>query len=181
MTPEEFGQLFDGFTDSAFRLETLPSYNVGGQEAERIAAFRAGRPRPERSVRTDPWLRRIALTSSAGKSWTRVRVLDDPPTDYEQYQLVGYQESQAAGDCIRIVARGQFPAHGPDFWLFDQSTDHAQAVVMHYTPDGVPEEFVHLTGSADVQDLTKRAVAADALAVPFNDYLAGGGAARRAS
>ena len=51
---------FDLFERTAERLEALPAYAVGGAEEERLRAFRLGLPRPERSVRTSPWLARIA-------------------------------------------------------------------------------------------------------------------------
>ena len=100
---------FDLFERSAFRLETLPAYAVGGAEAERLRAFQLGLPRPERSVRTSPWLARIDQTTAAGKSWRRVRVVGWPLTEYERYQMLGYQESATAGDVIRIADRVAHP------------------------------------------------------------------------
>ena len=55
----DLGACFDLFERSAFRLETLPVYAVAAED-ERLRAFRLGLPRPERSVRTSPWLARIA-------------------------------------------------------------------------------------------------------------------------
>ncbi len=57
MTPEEFNAAFDSFRSSAFRLECLQAYAVSAEDA-RLRAFREGLPRPERSVRTSPWLGR---------------------------------------------------------------------------------------------------------------------------
>ena len=57
---------FDLFERTADRLETLPAYAVGGSEEERLRAFRLGLPRPERSVRTSPWLARVARTTATG-------------------------------------------------------------------------------------------------------------------
>lgn len=77
---------------SAFGLETLRACAVPGEE-DRLRAFRLGLPRPERPVRTSRWLRRIAATTAAGKSWHRVRVLDRPLSEDERYRLLGYQEA----------------------------------------------------------------------------------------
>ncbi len=103
-------------------------------EADRIEAFRRGLPRPERSVRTWPWLARIAVNPAAGKQ--RVRVLDEPLTEYQRYQLGGYVESQAVGDEIRVARRGAAPhlaaALATDFWLFDGTT----AVILAYDGEG---------------------------------------------
>jgi hypothetical protein len=110
----EFGARFDEFRHTAVRLEALPGYRVGGREAERIAAWREGRPRPERSVRTDPWLARIAMTTLAsGRGWERVRVFDDPPTAYQRQQIESYREAQAAGDRVVIASRAEVGEIGP--------------------------------------------------------------------
>jgi hypothetical protein len=133
-----FDDLFDGFTDTAFRLETRPQYLVD-EEQEDFATWRAGLPRLERSPRTSPWLRRIQDTTRAGKSWCRVHVIDRPLSEYLRYEVVGYRESAAAGEDVRIADRGSsalLEGLRSDFWLFDGDTDHALAVPMHYDPDG---------------------------------------------
>jgi hypothetical protein len=129
-------ECFDHFQVSAFRLETLPQYVVPAEE-ERIAAFRAGRPLPERSARTSPWLRRVARTTARGKHWSRIHVVDVPLCEYTRFELVTYTESAAAGEDIRIADRN--PALlglRTDFWLFDAETDHPFAAIMEYGPDG---------------------------------------------
>lgn len=138
MTPDEFNAIFDSFTSTVVRLETLPEYAVGGSEEERLQAWREGRPLPERSVRTSPWLARIATSTVAGKSWSRIRIIDDPPTWYQRYQFGAYVESQAAGEQIRIVRRADLPPRRafPDVWVFDAQTAAACAVVMRYDEDG---------------------------------------------
>ena len=73
-------------------------------------------------MRTSPWLARIAETTAAGKSWHRIRAVSWPLTEYERYQMIGYQESAAAGDVIRIADRAahrELAALDRDFWLFD--------------------------------------------------------------
>ena len=130
---------FDLFERTAERLEVLPAYAVGGAEEERLRAFRLGLPRPERSVRTSPWLARIARTTAAGKSWRRIRVLGWPLTEYQRYQLTGYQESAAAGDVIRIADRSAHPelaALDRDFWLFDADGPQPFAALMTYRRRG---------------------------------------------
>lgn len=174
MTPTNLDALFDSFTDSAFRLEALPAYAVGGAEAERIAAHREGRPRPERSVRTSPWLARIACaTVRDGRTWERLRVVDDPLTEYQRYQLESYRESQAAGEQIRLVRRDALPpdADVVDYWLFDRGTAHVCGVELHYTPHGAFERFEHL----DHAQVARREIWARdlfATAEPLNVFLA---------
>jgi hypothetical protein len=168
---------------TAFRLEQREFYNVGGDEAVRIAAFRSGMPRPERSVRTNPWLARIARTTAAGTRWRRLRVLDEPLTEYQRYQVVGgtYLESQTAGDQTLIVSRrlatpwlrfaGGTRLVG-DFWLLDHGLPTEHLVALDYTNDG---QFV---GNRVVGDPAERAamltVATELVedATPLPEYLA---------
>lgn len=173
----DFDALFDSFRDTVFRMETLPAYHVGGAEADRIAAFQQGRPRPERSVRTSAWLARIAVTTvQASKRWSRVRVVDEPLTEYQRYQLESYRESQAAGEQVSLVHRARIKDTirdlGPDFWLFDGDSSDARAAVMRYTDDG---QFVGFDLTDDAQTIMglsflQRTV--QRMAVPLNTFLA---------
>lgn len=164
---------FDKFRHTAFRLETLALYNAA--DDVRFAAYRRGDPLPERSVRTSPWLRRVALTTAAGKSWQRVHVMDQPLTEYERFELIAYVESAAAGEEIRIAERAAEPvatALVRDFWLFDAGTPDAVAALMTYDVDG------RYTGSeitGDAVDLRKCEAERDLAlqhSVPLNAYLA---------
>lgn len=169
--PTAFDALFDAFTHRTFRLEALQSYAVSVEDA-RLRAFREGTPRPERSVRTDPWLRRIAVSTAAGKSWGRVHLVRHPLSEYLRYELVSYVESQAVGEQIGIVDLADVPLlTGPDFWLFDWDTDHPQAVVMHYSSDGQVQEREHVVDPNRIEELNQRRAAVEAAAVPLNTYL----------
>lgn len=172
MTPEDFDALFDSFEHTVVRLETLPEYRVGGAEAERLAAFHAGRPRPLRSVRNDPWLTRIALTTAAGKSWSRVRVVDDPLTPYQRYQLQSHVEAQACGEEVLIARRSLTSNGGPDFWLFDAGRPGARAVVMDYDEQGRWLGAHLVDDPAEVERLAAAVEKVRDVAVPLNEYLA---------
>jgi hypothetical protein len=174
VNPAEFDALFDAARSTIFRLEQLPAYAVGGAEEDRIRAFREGRPRPERSVRTSAWMARIAVTTVAGKSWSRVRVVDQPLTEYERYELESYRESQAVGESISIVLRSTVEAEGPDFWLFDGGTEHARAVLMHYTDDGRLDRRELVEDAELLATLQARREAASATAMPLNEFLVSG-------
>ena len=151
MTPDEFNAAFDTFRVSAFRLETLQGYAIDTEDVW-LRAFREGLPRPERSVRTSPWLQRIATTTMAGKSWSRVRLIRHPPTEYVQYELLSYVESAAVGEEIRIVDLNEHPALaealGPDFWLFDSGQLGGFAVVIHYDTQGAVRGYERIDDSA---------------------------------
>src|SRR5262249_37324866 len=134
----EFDEHFDRAAHSVWRLETLQRYTVE-EEAERIAAWRLGLPRPERSIRTSPWLRRIALRTVEGVAWGRAHVVDEPLSEYLRYELQGYVESAVVGEEIHIAPRGKsadLSQVSPDFWLFDRDMPTACALIMEYDSDG---------------------------------------------
>jgi hypothetical protein len=103
------------FERSAFRLETLPEYNVP-QEAEMLARFKRGEPvdLPD----DHPWLERVRHHCRAGKLMRRIRVVSYPLTDYLRMEMSWYPKSVSAGEDIRIT---EVQLSG-DFWLFDERT-----------------------------------------------------------
>lgn len=175
MDAAAFDALFDQFRHSAFRLEARPFYSVGGAEAERIAAWREHRPRPERSVRTNPWLARVARTTGEGKVWQRLRILDNPLTEYQRYQLTSgsYLESLTAGDDTVLIDRAACGELGdlPDFWLFDALSVRARMVVLEYTEAGAFAGFREVT---DGDEFARLSAVGPLLgrAVPLATYLA---------
>jgi hypothetical protein len=165
---------FDLFERSAFRLETLRAYSAAAED-ERILAFRLGLPLPERSVRTSPWLARIARTTEAGKSWQRVRVVGWPLTEYERYQMTGYRESAAAGDVVRIADRSAHPeltALSRDFWLFDADGQQPFAAIMSYDEDGSYLGSEITTAPEAIEGCKASRRLAERYAVPLDRYLA---------
>ena len=168
---DDLAALYDEFTDTAFRLERWQHYAISAEDPA-FRAFREDRPRPERSVRTSPWLARIAVGVAARKDWSRVRVIEWPLSEYTRYELVAYVESQAAGERIQVVDRADVGDLGPDFWLFDAGTDHAAAVVMHYGADGELLRREPVRDLARVAELDAIRVKAQAAARPLNEFLA---------
>jgi hypothetical protein len=171
VTAEDFAALFDSFEHTAFRLECLQTYDVPAEDAS-LRAFREGTTRPERSVRTSPWLRRVAVTTAAGKQWSRVRLVAYPLTEYTRYELLGYVESQAAGERILLADQDKVGQLSPDFWLFDTGTSSAHAVIMRYTVDGKIDRFDLVTDPAELERLQHIQRTAEANAVTLNDFLA---------
>jgi hypothetical protein len=172
------GDAFRDFQVSAQRLETLPAYSVSG-EAERIAAWREGRPRPERSVRTNDYLREVAENVLAGKQRRRIRIVDHPLSEYIRYQLTGYVESAAAGEEILVAVRrgGQRAAErdlsgmDQDFWLFDAGTLEQRAILLDYDEAGRFAGTREASPGAVAECLRWVDLAAD-YTVPLNAYLA---------
>jgi hypothetical protein len=173
MDSKTFDSLFDTFTDTTFRLEALQAYAVSSEDA-RLRAFREGTPRPERSVRTDAWLRRMAVSTAAGKLWTRVHAVEQPLSEYLHYELISYVESQAVGEQIGIADINAHPRlrEASDFWLFDWATDHTQGVIMHYSDDGRVLDREHVTDQAQLDQLNQVRLIAQQAATPLNTYLA---------
>lgn len=178
MTPEQFDACFDRFRESAWRLEARQQYADPGAD-ERVRAWREGQPRPERSVRTSPWLRRVAVTVAAGKRWGRVHVVRHPLSDYLRYEMVGYVESAAAGEEIRIADQAAHPglaSVGPDFWLFDAGTPDAFAVLMHYDADDRLARYEFTTSPDVLSECCSVQALTVSHSVSLNEYLASAGA-----
>jgi hypothetical protein len=130
----DFEKLFDEFTASAWRLEIQGVYDEP-EEREPLRRFLAGEP-DDLAWMADwfEWIREITL---AGKAFGRVRVVTDPLTSYQRFELGRLTPpALAAGEDIRVLTAGraselQLPTE--DFWLFDD----VRVAVMHFGSDGV--------------------------------------------
>lgn len=171
MSPADYGRLYDEFIHTAFRIETRQEYAVHAEDPS-LAAFRNGTARPERSVRTSPWLARIAGDVIAGKDWGRVRLVEWPLTEYTRWELGSFIESQAAGERILLAPADQVDYAGPDVWLFDLDTDHACAVETIYTDDGAVQDRILVTDPDRLADLRRARDQAVAVSQPLNEFLA---------
>lgn len=165
MTGDDFGKLFTTFRRTAFRLETLPLYDVT-EDAEREAfrRFCDGQPR---APQDREWPKLVASMVAAGKAMQRVRIVRLPLSTYEQFELAwGYPDNIAAGEDIRILpVVGTWPdgIMEHDYWLFDD----AIAVAMNYDSDG------RFLGPAEVSDVAAYCRCRDramAAAIPFAEY-----------
>ncbi|HZD00519.1 MAG TPA: hypothetical protein VFA46_10125 [Actinomycetes bacterium] len=109
----------DNFERSAFRLETLPEYNVP-QEAEWLEAFKRDGSLPRLSPENDSWLKLVSSCGSQRKQLQRVRIVRHPLSDYLRFELALFQASVASGEEIRVTTEHRFGCG--DFWLFDSHT-----------------------------------------------------------
>src|SRR6266536_586088 len=174
MNPEEFDAVFDAFRATAFRLETLPRYSDEEEDAE-LALFLAGKPLPERSTQTVPWLKRVADTTVTGKRWQRVHVVSHPLTDYLRFELVGYEANVSAGEDVRIADRDAHPELAQlqrDFWLFDADTPQVFAMLMHYNTTGQLIDVERTDDPPTIERCRRERHLAVALSVPLRDYTA---------
>lgn len=148
------------YTDTAFRLEVRQSY-AGERE------------HGQRSIHTDPYLRRVAEHTLAGKRRDRVHVVALPLSEYMRYELDAYRENVTVGERVLIAPLSAATAGlGPEFWLFDEDTDHAEAVILHYDDDGAVAEREYVTDRGRIEALTSQARTARRHAVDLDQYLA---------
>lgn len=139
LTDEEFAAVFGRFDTSAFRLELQRAY-LEPSEAATLARWRSGDPQPPTEVPDlADWYDQIRAHTAAGRTVGRVRVQDDPPTDYQSWERWIGAWNTAAGETIQYMTRawahevGLLPAAGDrDWWLFDDTW----LVVMTFDGDG---------------------------------------------
>lgn len=138
MTPRDFNYLFDRFQVEAFRLETLPVYRVA-EEQQWFDQFLDGTIRPLTEIPFfAEWHASIRAATAEGRAVRRVRILDEPPTDYQRFEIWAGQFNSAAGETLLYLTRGRAAELGlpldHDWWLFDQQ----RLAIMRFDPDGRP-------------------------------------------
>ena len=158
----DLGRLFETFTVSAFRLETLPTYNVP-QDTEWLRRFRAGMPRPqERDDR--PWLQTVRRAIVRGARMQRVRMVQSPLTEYQRFQFSwGYPENEGAGEETYILDYEPPGLLRVDFWLFDDS----RVIVLEYDDAG---RFLRPVEAETVEPYRQARDMALKSSVPFREY-----------
>lgn len=150
LTPTDFDEAFRYFRRTAFRLEAQPVYLVD-VERDAYDDYRRGEPRPAPDYGYyATWLDRVQAITAAGRRLDRVRVVEDPPTTYQQFELHMARWNIAAGETLATITRGHAATVGlpadHDWWLFD---DEAVAL-MRFAPDGTPQGGVILTDPTTV-------------------------------
>lgn len=150
----------DSFRSTAFRLETLPSYGVAGEGGLR-------------SLRDNRYLARVARTTLAGRSWARVRIVDDPLPGYQREQIHRvYVESNACGESVYLFPRAEFSHCRSDFWLFDRGERSACAVRLWFDEHGAPARDELVTDPDLLDELHDDALDLLTLATPLGEFLA---------
>jgi len=135
LTGEDWYRHFRTFERTARRLETRDAY----AKADEDAAFRRfldGQAEdPQYGVELEDWtVEVVGVAVAAGKRFARVRVVREPPTDYQRFGLRNARYNVTAGEDIRYLERGraiQLGLPDYDFWLFDE----ARLALMHFTDD----------------------------------------------
>jgi len=120
----------EAFVHDAFRLEAMPHYQVVDEDRA-LEEFLNGRS-PHLVGDRAHWLEFVRTSASTARRIRRVRVIDEPPTDYQRFQL-GWEYFQhvEAGEEIRTLPRAEICTSQTapcDFWLFD---DRCGFTVVH--------------------------------------------------
>lgn len=119
VTGEEFDDLFRQYRHTAWRLETRTFYGVL-HENEPFQRWLVGDDSDIEWFK--PWLKMMRAELATGKRMERVRLIDDPPSDYLRWELWGTPYNLGVGEDIRYLPRthpivAELPEH--DFWVFD--------------------------------------------------------------
>jgi hypothetical protein len=130
---------------SAFRLETRSHYALGYEQSD-FEEFLAGRPaEPPDVYWWRPWLKEIKRLASEGKTISRVRILDEPPSDYQRWEMWAARWHAEAGERIGYLTRSfarriNLPLPH-DWWLLDDE----RVIVMRFNDDGTLQERITVT------------------------------------
>ncbi|MEU9979517.1 DUF6879 family protein [Streptomyces sp. NPDC051014] len=119
---DEITHLFTDFQHTAWRLETRRGY-ASDRQSPKWARWKAGEDIS--SEPADSWRTNVAAAAAQGRRFERVRLVDDPPTEGQQFLLASGLGNVAAGEDIRNLRRTDALELGLpdfDFWLFDAHT-----------------------------------------------------------
>ena len=134
--------LLGSFERSAFRFETQRTYALSYERAD-LDRFLAGSPVPPPELDWwRPWLEEIGRLTAEGKTISRVRVVDEPPSDYQRWEIWAAPWHSRAGERIGYISRtramrAMLPLWlGEDWWLLDDE----RVIRMQFTEDGAIED-----------------------------------------
>jgi hypothetical protein len=110
--------LFREFRHTAWRLETRRGY-ASDRRSAKWQHWKAGQ---DIAAEPSTWLENVAEQTAAGKRFERVRIVDEPATEGQQFLLASAPGNVRAGEDIRHLTRAEaerLRLPDFDFWLFD--------------------------------------------------------------
>lgn len=162
---EKFDRLFQ-FDESAFRLETLPSYKVG--EDPDLQAYQAGEP--IENMHDKDWCDNLQEWTSEGKTVERVRLIPESGSVYFNFEVEAcYPHNVASGEEIYMLKEDefdeQFSLPKKDVWLLDNET----VLKMEYADGGVYQSCYYTDNY--LEDITEVKSALIEASTEFTTYL----------
>ncbi|MFC8514622.1 DUF6879 family protein [Streptomyces sp. NPDC057257] len=165
---DAFGQLFERFEHTAWRLETRRRY-ASDEATGTWAQFVSGEA-PGWDL-TTPWSVTIREKTAGGARVGRVRIVDEPATQGQRYLLAYAEKNTALGEDIRNLSRAEadrlsLPAK--DFWIFDSRL----VALLNFTDD---DELVDVELITEPAEVVRYAMVRDAAmhhAVPYQEFAA---------
>ncbi|MFH9959766.1 DUF6879 family protein [Streptomyces mirabilis] len=165
---DAFGQLFERFEHTAWRLETRRRY-ASDETTDTWAQFARGEA-PSWDL-TTPWSVTIREKTAGGARVGRVRIVDEPATQGQRYLLAYAEKNTALGEDIRNLSRAEadrlsLPAE--DFWIFDSRL----VALLNFTDD---DELVDVELITEPAEVVRYAMVRDAAmhrAVPYQEFAA---------
>lgn len=127
------------FEHTAFRLELQAAYAEPEEDALFAAFLRGEAESPIVITELREWYARVADHISKGRRVERVRVQEDPPTDYQRFERWLDRWNISAGEVMRYMTVRRAhdvdllpAAAGADWWLLDSS----RLIVMRFDSTG---------------------------------------------
>lgn len=168
LTGDAFDELFVTFEHTARKFECRESYGVPDED-EPYQRFLASGDIDSDLAWFEEWAADMRTATGAGKTVQRVRVVDEPLSDYLRFETALGVHNAEAGEDIRYLARDdaeRLALPTTDWWLFDART----LARLHFDDDGRPlgAEMID-----DPKAVVEHAAAFDAArhyALPFDQY-----------
>lgn len=115
-------ELFNSFKHRAYRIETLPNYQVGS-EIKSYNNFINGLPL---DYGDNEWINNLIQWKKEGKKVKRIRIISEELTTYEKYEFYCYHNNFIAGEEIKIIPRHIYKnlvskEYQFDYWIFDDT------------------------------------------------------------
>lgn len=164
---DAFLALFSHFKHTAFRLEVRAMYGTVGED-EPFRQFLAGEEPSQEWLQ--PRLDLMTEQTRRGKRVERVRVVDEPPSEYLRFELFNTPHNRDAGEDIRHLTRSaavalELPDY--DYWVFDSRL----LVFLRFADD---DRFLGFEETDDPAAVLSHPQARDAAwhhALTFEDYV----------
>jgi hypothetical protein len=149
----EFWEQFTSFERSAWRFEQQPAYYLG-YEREQFNRFLADDPAPpDENPDLRDWFAQTRHQVAEGKTIGRVRIIDEPTTDYQRWMQWMDRWNRDAGETIQYLTRAAARAAGlpvdggNDWWLFDDQ----RLMLMHFDSEYRRIKVELLEGEPEVE------------------------------